>query len=325
MPKILEKPDIMIYKPFRFPKAFEIYETAQSMHWLPKEVTMAEDVKDWSVKLSPYEKELIIHIFRFFVQADVIVGDAYLTHFINRFHFPEIRMMMSAFATAECNHIVSYAHLIDTLGLPEVEYSKFMEYQEMKDKYEYSQTFDTNNIENLMHAIAGFSAFTEGLQLYASFAILFNFARHNKMKGMGQIVTWSSRDENLHCSGMLYILNQLKQDYPHAWTPELQARIYEVCKTIIQHEDAFIDMAFGDGELEDLTANDVKRYIRYIANRRLYQLELTPIYDIRDNPLPWMDDVFNADEYANFFEVRSTAYSKSAMSGDYGEDAFTLD
>ena len=155
----------------------------------------------------------------------------------------------------------------------------------MKDKYDYMQNFNVNSKEDIAKTVAVFSAFTEGLQLFASFAILLNFPRHNKMKGMGQIVTWSVRDETLHCNSMIRVFKEFINENPEIWTPKLKKELYEACRTIIEHEDAFIDLAFEMGPMEGLTAKDVKDYIRFIANRRLVQLGLEAIYDVDKNPL----------------------------------------
>jgi len=167
--------------------------------------------------------------------------------------------------------------------------------------------------------MAVFSAFTEGLQLFASFAILLNFPRHNKMKGMGQIVTWSVRDETLHCNSMIRLFKDFIKEEPQIWTDQLKKEIYDACKTIIKHEDAFIDLAFQMGPLEGLTANEIKQYIRFIGNRRLEQLGLNPIYDVKKNPLTWLDNMLNGVEHMNFFEGRATEYSKASTKGTWGE------
>jgi ribonucleoside-diphosphate reductase beta chain len=155
--------------------------------------------------------------------------------------------------------------------------------------------------------------------LFASFAILLNFPRHNKMKGMGQIVTWSVRDETLHCNSMIRIFKEFINENPEIWTPKLKKELYEACRTIIAHEDAFIDLAFEMGPMEGLTAQEVKDYIRFIANRRLTQLGLEPIYDIDKNPLGWLDTMLNAVEHMNFFEGRATEYSKASTQGTWAE------
>jgi ribonucleoside-diphosphate reductase beta chain len=228
-------------------------------------------------------------------------------------------MMMTAFAAMETVHVAAYSHLLDTIGMPESEYSAFMKYKEMKDKYDYMQDFNVNSKEDIAKTVAVFSAFTEGLQLFASFAILLNFPRHNKMKGMGQIVTWSVRDETLHCNSMIRIFKEFINENPEIWTPKLKKELYEACRTIIAHEDAFIDLAFEMGPMEGLTAQEVKDYIRFIANRRLTQLGLEPIYDIDKNPLGWLDTMLNAVEHMNFFEGRATEYSKASTQGTWAE------
>jgi len=167
--------------------------------------------------------------------------------------------------------------------------------------------------------MAVFSAFTEGLQLFASFAILLNFPRFNKMKGMGQIVTWSVRDETLHCNSMIRLFKDFIKEEPQIWNDKLKNEIYDACKTIVHHEDAFIDLAFQMGPLNGLTAEEVKQYIRFIGNRRLEQLGLNPIYDIKKNPLTWLDTMLNGVEHMNFFEGRATEYSKASTKGSWGE------
>ena len=167
--------------------------------------------------------------------------------------------------------------------------------------------------------MAVFSAFTEGLQLFASFAILLNFPRFNKMKGMGQIVTWSVRDETLHCNSMIRLFRDFIKEEPQIWNDKLKNEIYEACKTIVHHEDAFIDLAFQMGPMQGLTADEVKQYIRFIGNRRLEQLGLNPIYDVKKNPLTWLDTMLNGVEHMNFFEGRATEYSKASTQGNWTE------
>lgn len=169
--------------------------------------------------------------------------------------------------------------------------------------------------------LAVFGAFTEGLQLFASFAMLLNFPRFNKMKGMGQIVTWSVRDESLHTNSIINLFRTFIEENPEVWTEELQRKLYVACSTVVEHEDAFVDLAFELGGIEGMTAQDIKSYIRYIADRRLMQLGLQPLYRIEKNPLRWLDEMLNGIEHANFFENRATEYSKASTEGTW-EEAF---
>ena len=307
------------YKPFRYPWCYDAWLTQQRIHWLPEEVPLGDDVRDWQKNLSQPEKNLLTQIFRFFTQADVEVSNCYIRHYMSVFKPTEVLMMMSSFASMETVHIAAYSHLLDTIGMPESEYSAFLKYKEMKDKYDYMQGFNVKSNHDIAKTIAVFSAFTEGLQLFASFAILLNFPRQNKMKGMGQIVTWSVRDETLHCNSMIRLFKTFIDENPDIWTEKLKKEIYEACRTIVSHEDAFINLAFEMGPINGLTADEIKQYIRWIGNRRLIQLGLEPIYQVEKNPLTWLDTMLNAVEHMNFFEGRATEYSKAATSGTWAE------
>ena len=310
-----------VYKPFRYPWAYEAWLQQQRIHWLPEEVPLADDVKDWQKNLTPSERNLLTQIFRFFTQADVEVNNCYMKHYSQVFKPTEVLMMMSAFSNIETVHIAAYSHLLDTIGMPEIEYTAFLKYKEMKDKYDYMQSFSVANKTEIAKTLAAFGAFTEGLQLFASFAILMNFPRFNKMKGMGQIVSWSVRDETLHCLSLIRLFRTFVQENPEIWTEEFRRDLYLVCATIVDHEDAFIDLAFELGGVQGLDASLTKQYIRFIADRRLQQLGLEPLYNIEKNPLPWLDEMLNAVEHANFFENRSTEYSKASTAGSW-EEAF---
>lgn len=621
-----------VFKPFKYVWAYEAWLTQQRIHWLPEEVPLHEDVKNWNKDITESEKNLLTQIFRFFTQADVGVSTCYNRHYLSVFKPMEILMMLSAFSNMESVHSVAYAHLLDTVGMPETEYSAFFNYKEMKDKYDYMQGFTVENKYEIAKTLAAFGAFTEGLQLFASFAILLNFPRFNKMKGMGQIVTWSIRDEcfsedteiltprgwvyfkdltdkdkvaqwkdgetnfvkpsrrvkydrneplilyrrgntisscvtpehdivyidkfynyetkkekaknfiadpnkfipvsgyksdgnkvltpfekiriafisngtkqfntrstdssleylcitaspvkdkkvsklcdlfnesyltyrtsldtsgntnfyfstflnismdlsswiklenissewgnqfiqelmywnknisydvendsfvfitecrenkdiiqaicaisgytstvifltdtlkyeitirkanilssenltkeiveysgkvhcvtvpngavivrhndcvcvsgnSLHADSIIKLFRTFIQENPEIWTEQLRNELYLICATIVDHEDAFIDLAFEMGPMEGLTAEEVKQYIRYIADRRLTQLGLNVLFQIEKNPLPWLDEMLNAIEHMNFFEGRATEYSKASTTGTW-EDAF---
>lgn len=318
MSLLLDNP---VYKPFRYPWAYDAWLTQQRIHWLPEEVPLADDVKDWHRKLSPVERNLLTQIFRFFTQSDVEVNNCYMTHYARVFKPTEVRMMLASFANMETVHIAAYSHLLDTIGMPEAEYSAFLRYAEMKAKYDYMKQFGVSTKPDIAKTLAVFGAFTEGLQLFASFAILLNFPRFNKMKGMGQIVSWSVRDETLHTNSIVRLFREFVAENPEIWTEDFQRQLYVAGSTIVEHEDAFIDLAFELGPVEGLAGEEVKRYIRYIADRRLMQLGLQPIYRIERNPLPWLDDMLNGVEHANFFENRATEYSKAATEGSW-EEAF---
>ena len=311
------------FKPFHYPWAYEAWDKQQKIHWVPDEIPLGEDTKDWANRLTAEEKNLLTQIFRFFTQADVEVNDCYMTKYMQIFKPTEIRMMLCAFANMETIHIAAYALLLDTVGMPETEYSAFLEYEEMKNKSDYLHEFTMDTKRDIAKTLAVFSAFTEGVQLFSSFIILLNFTRFGKMKGMGQIVTWSVRDESLHCESMIRLFRTFIKENRDIWDDELKHEIYCIATKIVELEDKFIDLAFEQGGIEGLEAEDVKEYIRYICDRRLIELGMKSIFHVRTNPLEWVDYILNGIEHANFFEARATEYSKAASKGTW-EDAFEI-
>lgn len=309
------------FKPFDYPWAFSYYQQQQSMHWLPQEVPMHEDVKDWKQNLSDSEKNLLTQIFRFFTQADVSVAEGYYDKIIPLFKKPELRMMLGAFANMEAVHQHAYSLLLDTVGMPEVEYLAFQQYQEMVEKDDYLKEFEPTkqDLKTIAKTLAVYSAFTEGMQLFSSFVILLNFPRHGKMKGMGQIISWSIRDEGLHVEGMTHIFRTFIQENPSIWTDDLKKEIYDIARKMVELEDRFIDLAFSQGDIQGLRAEDVKKYIRYICDRRLLQIGLKPNYGIKENPLDWVDWMTAGVEHANFFETRATEYGKGSLKGSWSD------
>jgi ribonucleoside-diphosphate reductase beta chain len=228
----------------------------------------------------------------------------------------EIKMMLSAFSNMETIHIEAYALLLETIGMPESEFSAFLDYEAMKAKHDYMATFGVESHADIARTLAMFGAFTEGLQLFASFAMLMNFPRFNKMKGMGQIVSWSVRDESLHCEGMVKLYHAFAKE-TGCVTKSVEADIVETCRTVVGLEDKFIDLAFEAGDVKGMSPDDIKAYIRFIADWRLRQLRLPALYGVEQNPLPWLQSMLSGVEHANFFEARSTEYSKAATKGQW--------
>ena len=305
------------YKPFQYPWAFENYKKQQQMHWLPDEVPLQDDIKDYKEKLSEGERTLLDNIFKFFTQADVDVCGGYAHHYLPTFKQPEVRMMLVSYAAMEAVHQEAYSLLLETLGKSDDMYQEFFDINAMMEKHEYLQDFSMNTPFDMAKTMAVYSAFTEGVQLFSSFAILLNYPRHNLMKGMGQIVTWSIRDETLHVEGMSRLFKEFIRENPELWNDELKYEIYCAAERVVELEDAFIDTCFDGAEITGITAPEVKEYIRYIADRRLLGIGMKTIFHSKDNPLPWLDYILNGVEHTNFFENRATEYARASTSGNW--------
>jgi len=305
------------FKPFSYPWAYESWLKHEQSHWIHTEVPMLEDVKDWKKRLSKEEQTFLTNIFRFFTQGDIDVAGGYVNNYLPYFPQPEVRMMLCGFAAREALHVAAYSHLIETLGMPESTYNEFMQYEEMRAKHDFFAQIAGQDAQTIAQQIAAFSAFTEGMQLFSSFIMLLNFPRHGKMKGMGQIITWSIVDETMHAESMIKLFRTFIEENRDIWNDELKSEIYKIAEKMVELEDKFIDLAFSIGPMEGLDGDGVKRYIRYIADRRLISLGLKGIFKVKKNPLPWVEEMVNAPIHTNFFENRATDYAKGALSGSW--------
>ena len=313
------------YKPFKYPWAVELSKKHEEIHWIEDEAELSEDVQDWKTKLTDSEKEFITHVLRLFTQSDVQVGENYHELLIPKFKNNEVRNMLSSFAAREAVHQRAYALLNDTLGLPDEDFHKFLEYKEMADKIDFMKEGETNSHTGLALALAQ-SVFNEGMSVFSSFVMLLNFQRFGKMKGMATIVEWSIRDETIHVQGNSKLFREFCEEHPRIVNDELKSKIYSMAENAVKLEEKFIQLAFKGNEVQGLTKKEVRDYIRHIADRRLLQLGLKPLFNQKKNPLPWLDWVLNGASHDNFFEKRVTEYSVAGMEGeDFGWEEIELE
>jgi len=306
------------YRPFYYPWAVELADAHENIHWVEREATLDDDIADWkSGKMSEADKNFVTQILRMFTQSDVSVGRYYYEHLIPLFKNNEIRNMLGSFAAREAIHQRAYALLTDSLGLPETEYTAFLSYKEMADKNDAILDADPSTQRGLGLALAK-SVFNEGVSLFASFVMLLNFQRSNLMKGMGKVVEWSLRDESMHVEGIAHLFRAYCAEHPRIVNDEFKRAIYDMARMTVELEDAFIDLAYGLGDVRGLSKNEVKEYIRYIADRRLLQLGLKPNFNVEKNPLPWLDFILNGPDHTNFFEGRVTEYDVAGLQGAWG-------
>ena len=304
------------YKPFKYPWAVMAAVEHEKIHWHEAEARLNEDVTQWKTGgITPDEKKHITSILRLFTQSDVAVGSNYIDHFLPRFKNNEIRAMLTSFANREFVHQRAYALLNDTLGLPEEEYFSFLEYEEMADKIEFMSQVDTHSVSGLAQAVAR-SACNEGMSLFSAFVMLLNYQRFGKMKGMCEIVEWSIRDETAHVEGMVKLFRTLCDEHPRIVNDEFKRSIYETFRQAVELEDKVIDLCYNAVAIEGLTKEEVKQYIRYLADRRLIQLGLKGNFKVKDNPIDWLDWVVNGASFKNFFEGVVTDYSVVGMTGE---------
>jgi len=301
------------YKPFEYQDAFNFYKDQHRAHWLADEVPLASDLNDWKLKLSEPEKNLIGNILKSFAQTEVHVNDYWSTKVSVWFPKPEIQAMARVFADFESIHAEAYARLNEELGLDD--FAAFMEDETSKNKIERLIEVPGTTIEEKALSLAIFSAFTEGVNLFSSFAVLMSFQLRNLMKGTGQIVEWSVRDESLHSKAGCWLFRKLLEEQPELNTPTLRTKIVEACELSVKLEFDFIEKAFEMGDIDGLNKEQLKAFIKARANEKLVELGYQAIYnDIDPNLLKqmeWFGHLTSGKTHQDFFAGRVTSYAKS--------------
>jgi ribonucleoside-diphosphate reductase beta chain len=301
------------YKPFEYQIAFDFYKQQHQAHWLADEVPLASDLNDWKLKLTESEKNLIGNILKSFAQTETYVNDYWSTKVSVWFPKHEIKAMSCAFADFESIHAEAYARLNEELGLDD--FQAFMEDEEAREKIDRLVELPGETLEDKALSLAIFSAFTEGVNLFSSFAILMSFQLRNLMKGTGQIVAWSVRDESLHSKAGCWLYRTLLEENPQLDTLQMTQAIYDACELSVNLEYNFIDKAFEMGDIEGLSKEQLKNFIKERANQKLVELGYNPLYnDINPDLLKqmeWFGHLTSGVEHQDFFAGRVTTYSKS--------------
>lgn len=305
------------YRPFKYPWAMKAAEEHENTHWHEGEANLEGDVADWQNNLTEAERNLVHQILRLFTQSDAQVANNYCEHFIPFFKNNEVRAMLLSFAAREGIHQRAYALLNDTINLPESDYQAFLSYKEMSNKLEFMSEMDMSSPQAVGLSLAK-SVFSEGVSLFGAFAMLLNFQRFGKMKGMCEVVRWSILDETEHVQGLVNLFRTWCNENPSIVTDEFKKQIYDMARELIKLEDHFIDLAFELGPVNGLTSSEVKDYGRYLIDRRLTQLGLKPNYNV-DCPMPWFDEIMGSPVLANFFESRVTDYQVVGLTGTWEE------
>jgi len=302
----------LFYKPFEYDQAHEFLKAQQRVHWLPEEVTLAADVNDFKLKLTESEKNLIGQILKSFAQTETHVEDYWSSYVSHWFPKPEIQSMAVTFGSFESIHAEAYSLLNESLGLDN--FAAFMEDEEARNKIERLQQVNAGTMDEIAQSLAIFSAFTEGVNLFSSFAILMSFQMRNLMKGMGQIVAWSVRDESLHSKAGCWLFTQLLKERPELDTIDLRLKVTEACQISVDLEFTFIDKVFEMGNLDNLTKEQLKNFIQARANEKMVELGYKPVYTIDEkllDEIAWFGQITSGVEQQDFFAQRPSAYSKS--------------
>jgi ribonucleoside-diphosphate reductase beta chain len=308
-----------VFAPFEYPQAYDYWLKQQNAHWIHSEISLSTDLQDWEFKLTPSERNVISNVLKGFTQTEVLINDYWSTKVVKWFPKPEIAMMGSAFANMESIHTKAYAYLNESLGLDD--FSAFMTDPAAKAKIDALMEVHDDCKREIARSLAVFSGFAEGVQLFSSFAILMNFSRFNKLKGIGQIVSFSVRDESLHSEAGCWLFRQFISENKSIWTDDLKTEIYDAARHTVAMEDDFIDKVFELGEIDGINPHDLKNYIRARTNTKLNDLGLKNNWKNVDKEsvnriAEWFDFMTTGVQHTDFFALRVSDYSKGTINWD---------
>lgn len=321
------------YKPFEYPEYYTDGWLPQAQaFWLHTEIPMQSDIKDWKENLMPHERNLVGNILLGFAQTECAVSDYWTTMVTNWFPKHEIKQMAMIFGSQETIHATAYSYLNETLGLDD--FSAFLHEPTMADKFEHLSGVDTDYThedlaENpkarrkVARSLAIFSAFAEGVSLYSSFAVLYSFQMRNLLKGIGQQMKWSVRDESLHSKMGCKLFRHMCDEYPEL-RDEVRNKVVKAAEIMVQMEHNFIDKIFEMGDLENLKAIDLKNFISRRANEKLIELGYDQHFEFDGESakeLDWFYHLTGGVEHTDFFAIRPTAYSKAGEDEVWDEEA----
>jgi len=306
------------YKPFEYPVYYnEGWLKQAQAFWLHTEIPMSGDVKDWNEKLTDKEKNLVGNILLGFAQTECAVSDYWTQKVVSWFPKHEIQQMAMMFGSQETIHAVAYSYLNETLKLED--YEAFLHEPATAQRFENLVSYEGNDKVKIGKSLAVFSAFAEGVSLYSAFAVLYSFQLRNLLKGIGQQMKWSVRDESLHSKmGCQLFRHMCEED--RTLKEKCQEDIIEAAKTMVQLEENYIDKMFEMGDIENLKANDLKQFIRKRANEKLIELGYLSFFKYDEEAasnLDWFYHLTGGHTHTDFFAIRSTDYSKANEGEDF--------
>ena len=313
----------VVYKPFEYPKAHDFWLKQQQAHWLHTEVPMMSDINDWKQNLTETEKNIIGSILKGFAQTETVVNDYWSNLVTKWFRKPEVIKMAVTFGAFETIHAEAYSLLNEELGLDD--FSEFLEDETTMAKIEALMNVRDShdgsvNYAEVARSLAVFSAFTEGVNLFSSFAVLLSFKLRNKLKGVGQIVEWSIRDESLHSEAGCWLFRQLLADNPELNTPELKKYVEDAARLSLKLELDFINKVYEMGDLEGCTQYDLINFIKHRVNTKMKDLGYEPIIEDIDEDsvvkMRWFDNLSGGKQHSDFFATRVTNYAKGVQKWD---------
>lgn len=323
--------DVNQLVPFKYKWAWEKYLAGCANHWMPQEVNMSADIALWKnpAGLTADERLLVKRNLGFFSTADSLAANNIVLGTYRHITNPECRQYLLRQAFEEAIHTHAYQYIVESLGLDDGEiFNMYHEVASIRDKDEFllpfidtltNPHFKTGTPEadqNLLKSLIVFACIMEGMFFYVGFVQILALGRQNKMTGAAEQYQYILRDESMHLNFGVDLINQIKMENPHLWTPAFREEARGLIQKGVELEYRYAEDTMPRGIL-GLNAGMFKEYLRFIANRRCQQIGVDILYPGASNPFPWMAEMIDLKKEKNFFETRVTEYQTGgALSWD---------
>ena len=313
--------------PFKYEWAWQKYLDGCANHWMPQEINMTADIALWKNPqgLTEDERTVVKRNLGFFSTADSLVANNLVLAVYKHITNPECRQYLLRQAFEEAVHTHAYQYCIQSLGLDEGEvFNMYRELPAVARKAEWAlpytnslgdPDFHTGTVEDdqrLLRDLIAFYVVFEGIFFYVGFVQILSMGRRNKMTGVAEQFQYILRDESMHMNFGIDVINQIKLENPHLWTPEFQQEMIDLIKSGVELEKQYAYDTMPRGIL-GLNAPMFEEYLQYIANRRFSQIGLPQQYEGANNPFPWMSEILDLKKEKNFFETRVTEYQTGGV------------
>ena len=314
--------DVNQLMPIKYHWAWDKYLAGCANHWMPTEISMQRDIEQWHspTALSADERHMLKRNFGFFATAESLAANNIVLGTYRLITNPECRQYLLRQAFEEAVHVHAYQYIVESLGLDEGEiFNMYMEVPCVHDKdafcLEYIDTLTNPSFstgthqadQQLLKSLIAFAMIMEGLFFYVGFVQVLALGRRNLMPGCAEQVQYILRDESLHLNFGIDVINQIKNESPRLWTESFRQEIMGMMRTATELECRYAEETMPHGML-GLNHDNFKEFLMFIANRRLEQIGLPPIFSAPRNPFPWMGEVIDLKKEKNFFEARVIEY-----------------
>lgn len=312
------------YKPFEYPEVLEFTDAINKSFWVHSEIDFTGDVQDFKAKFSPIEQEAVKRSLLAIAQIEVAVK-TFWWKLYEHLPKPEFNWLGSTFAECEFRHSQAYSRLLEVLGYNE-EFDNLIEVPVIKRRIDYLtealENMASQDKKDYSKSLILFTILIENVSLFSQFATILSFTRFKwYLKNVSNIIAWTSVDEQIHANAGIYIINEIKKEFPDFFTSELVSEIRAMVKKSLDIESEILDWIFEEWELEHISKKNLLDFMKNRVDQSLDEIWVEKLYNVSSSDVAvmyWFDEEIHANAMDDFFAKRPVDYTKhdKSISGD---------